>query len=169
MVVAAILTAAIPAVASATIQAAGPRTRFPGLTPGDLLRTAVAIQNLKRRGLTPQLTSNPFEPGGFILSTRDQDAALEIAATLAERAFFALTPAESAELVAIRQKFIDSFPGAAPSSLPSAVPPAPLAVQQLPQVVLENPDTAAIDAMKSISCTSRATTLEALRRCQEGP
>ncbi len=169
MVVVAILTAGVPVVASATIQSLAPRTRFPGITPGDLLRTAVEIQNLTRRGLTPQLTPNPFEPGGFILGTRDQTFAPEIAFTLAERGFFGLTRGESAELFAIRQRFIESFPGAAPS-LPSAVPPPPLPVQRAAtQVVLENPDTAAIDAMKSISCTSRATTLAALRRCQEGP
>lgn len=169
MVVSAILTVGIPIVASAVLQTLAPRQRFPSLKPGDLLKTAIEIQNLTRRGLTPRLAPNPFEPGGFLLGTRDQTNIEEIAFTLAQRKFFALTRAESAELFEIRQSFIDSFPGAAPS-LPSAVPPPPLPVQQAPpQVVLGNPDTPAIDAMKSISCTSRATTLEALRRCQEGP
>lgn len=169
MVVGAILTVGIPVVASAVLQTLGPRARFPTISPGDLLRTAVQIQSLTRRGLEPALVPNPFEPGGFILATKDQTSVAEIASTLADRAFFALTQPESAELFEIRQRFIDSFPGAAPL-LPSAVPPPALAVQQeAVQVTLENPETEAIDAMRSISCTSRATTLAALRRCQEGP
>lgn len=169
MVVSAIITLGIPIVGSATLQTLAPRQRFPAISPGDLLRTAIEIQNLTRRGLQPALTPNPFEPGGFILGTRDQRFAPEIAFTLAERAFFGLTRGESAELFEIRQRFIDSFPGAGGVPSPVAAPPAVVGQQIPPQVVLENPETRAIDAMRSISCTSRATTLAALRRCQEGP
>ncbi len=169
MVVSVILQVGIPIVGSAIVQSLAPRQRFPLLDPNELLQTVRQIRGLKARGLDPVLVPNPFEASGLLLATRDQRFVEEIALTLAERKFFALTRAESEELFFIRQRFIDSFPGVAPS-LPSAVPPTvPLSNQLPPAVVLENPETAAIDAMKSISCTSRATTLEALRRCQEGP
>lgn len=169
MVVGVILQIGIPIVASATLQTLAPRQRFPLLDPNELLQTVRQIRGLKARGLDPVLVPNPFEPGGSILATRDQRFVEEIAFTLAERKFFALTRAESAELFEIRQRFIDSFPGAGGVPSPVAAPPAVSGVQTVPQVVLGNPEQPAIDAMKSISCTSRATNLEALRRCQEGP
>lgn len=169
MVVGVILQVGIPIVGSAIVQSLQPRQRFPAISPEDILRTALASRALAARGLEPRLVPNPFEAGGFLLATRDQRFVEEIALTLAERKFFGLTRAESEELFFIRQRFIDSFPGAGGVPLPVAAPPPVVGPQVVPQVVLGNPEQPAIDRMKSISCTSRATTLEALRRCQEGP
>jgi len=167
MVVQLIIAAGIPVLVEVTARSALARERFPTISPEEILRTAAQVQSLVRRGLEPVFTPNPFT-GGTILSTRDQRFALEIAGTLAERAFFALTPGESAELFDIRQRFISSFPGARPETPLPAAPPLPFPEEEAVQAAFENPVMAAAGVMRSISCTSRATTLDELALCQGG-
>ncbi len=160
MVIEAILLAGVPLVGGQALATLGPRDRFPRISPGDLLRTAVDIQALTRRGLEPVLTADPFRPGSFFLATRDQRFAPEIAAELADREFFGLTRAESANLFNLRQGFIDSFPG--------VVNPTATESLQL-QAASESPAIAVAQMQAAVlGCSARATSVEALRLCQGG-
>ncbi len=167
MVVQVIITAGIPVVASAAIQAATQLGRFPGITPGELLRTALDIQGLRTRGLDPLFVKNPFEPGGFILGFKGQTFGPEIAAAAADRArliesFQAAPPAAIAS------------PAMAPAPSPPSPPPAMAALlpfdveEEAVKVAFQAPNRTAASVVNAIGCTSRATSLEQLRRCQGG-
>jgi len=118
VVVGVILTAAIPAVATATLQTLlTPRQRFPKITPGDFVRRGLDIVALQERGLTPVITIDPFT-GSSVLSTADQ---APILVTLLGERFareaFRGTPEESEAIFRAREELIERrrqfpvFPG----------------------------------------------------------
>jgi len=85
------------------------RQRFPGLSPGDILRGALAIQALSESGLVPVASTDPFT-GDLVISTQDQSPVLEtLLGEKFARETLAATPEEIEEQRTFRDQVIDSF------------------------------------------------------------
>jgi len=113
MVVGVIVGALAPAIIGTGLSApggplAGPQTRFPRLSPGNILRTAIQTQALSERGLVPVVSTDPFT-GNVVISTSDQSEGLfNLLGERFAREVLASTPAESAAIFAEREAFIES-------------------------------------------------------------
>jgi len=83
------------------------RQRFPGISPGDLLRAALSIQALSEAGLVPVASTDPFT-GDLVVSTQDQ---APILTTLLGEKFaretLAATPEEVGEVRSFRDEVVD--------------------------------------------------------------
>jgi len=103
------IQAVAPAVLGATVQTlVTKKERFPQISPGDILRAALATQALSERGLVPVVSTDPFT-GNLVVSTQDQSAGLfNLLGERFAREALASTPAESAAVFAERQAFIES-------------------------------------------------------------
>ena len=84
-----------------------PRTRFPTIAPGDILRAALATQALSEQGLTPRISTDPFT-GNLVVSTANQTEGLfNLLGERFARETLASSPAESAAIFAEREAFIE--------------------------------------------------------------
>jgi len=103
------IQAVAPAVLGVTVQTLlTKKERFPGLSPGDILRTAIQTQALSERGLVPRVSTDPFT-GNVVISTEDQSAGLfNLLGERFAREALASTPEESAATFAAREAFIES-------------------------------------------------------------
>lgn len=85
------------------------RQRLPGITPGDILRGALAIQALSERGLVPVASTDPFT-GDLVISTQDQSSVLEtLLGEKFARETLAATPEELDEVLTFRDQVIQSL------------------------------------------------------------
>lgn len=83
------------------------RQRFPGISPGDILRGALAIQALSESGLVPVASTDPFT-GDLVISTQDQAPVLEtLLGEKFARETFAATPEEVEEVRTFRDEVVD--------------------------------------------------------------
>jgi len=118
VVVAVVLTAAIPVVGGAVVQnLLTPRVRFPKIAPGDILRLALDIQAIEAQGNTPVVSIDPFT-GGAVLSTANQASSLfDLLGERFARESLRSTPEDSAAIFEAREALIESrrqfpvFPG----------------------------------------------------------
>ena len=113
MVIGFLVAAVAPQIIGVGLQAqggplAGPQQRFPQISTGDILRTALATQALSERGLVPVVSTDPFT-GNVVISTSDQSEGLfNLLGERFAREALASTPAESAAIFAEREAFIES-------------------------------------------------------------
>jgi len=85
------------------------RQRFPGLSPGDILRAALSIQALSEAGLVPVASTDPFT-GDLVVSTQDQSPILEtLLGEKFAREALAGTPEEIAGVRTFRDEVIGSL------------------------------------------------------------
>ena len=83
------------------------RDRFPGISPGDLLRAALQIQALSESGLVPVASTDPFT-GDLVVSTQDQSPVLEtLLGEKFAREALAGTPEEVEVVRTFRDEVID--------------------------------------------------------------
>ena len=83
------------------------RQRFPGISPGDLLRAALAIQALSESGQVPVASTDPFT-GDLVISTADQSPILEtLLGEKFAREALAGTPEEVEGVRTFRDEVID--------------------------------------------------------------
>jgi len=83
------------------------RDRFPGISPGDLLRAALQIQALSESGLVPVASTDPFT-GDLVVSTQDQSPVLEtLLGEKFAREALAGTPEEIEEVRTFRDEVVD--------------------------------------------------------------
>ena len=83
------------------------RQRLPGISPGDILRGALAIQALSESGLVPVASTDPFT-GDLVISTQDQSPVLEtLLGEKFAREALAGTPEEVEEVRTFRDEVID--------------------------------------------------------------
>jgi len=83
------------------------RDRFPGISPGDLLRAALSIQALSEAGLVPVASTDPFT-GDLVVSTQDQAPILEtLLGEKFARETLAATPEEIGEVRTFRDEVVD--------------------------------------------------------------
>lgn len=85
------------------------RQRLPGITPGDILRGALAIQALSESGKVPVASTDPFT-GDLVISTKDQAPVLQtLLGEKFARETLASTPEEVEEVRTFRDEVIDSL------------------------------------------------------------
>lgn len=111
MVVGTIIATLGPAVLSQIIQIEMQRgqDRAIRITPGDILRGALAIQALSEGGLVPVASTDPFT-GDLVISTQDQSPVLEtLLGEKFARETLAATPGEIEEVRTFRDQVIDSL------------------------------------------------------------
>ena len=151
--------------------------RFPGVSPGDFVRLATGVRDLRARGLQPVITTDPIT-GNFVLSTADQQFASQIAATLAERQFGMLTPDESREIFNLRQGFIESrrinpvFPVvqqvSSQATLPVAAQAGPALVAPVDRGTLSAGTVIRRRVTNRSLCLAGSRNLAEIARCQGG-
>lgn len=82
--------------------------RAPGLQPGDILSVALQTQAMSEAGLSPVVSTDPFT-GNVVISTLDQAEGLfNLLGEKFAREALAPGPAESAQVFAEREAFIES-------------------------------------------------------------
>lgn len=132
MVVPLVVAALTPVLATTVITAvkANQARASPKIKPGDILRTALAIEALTEQGLQPVLAADPFTMNTVLFTENQSNVVFDILGTRFASQALAGTPAESAALFAAREDFIQSAPG-----FPATAPVAPTVREQVVQAL----------------------------------